>query len=746
MKNQELAEGKSHMRKISGLIVSRRYRILGLTVVLAVICAVLFLQVKVNYDMTKYLPDDSSMKIGMDIMEAEFPSMGADKSIRVMAEGLGPDQEAELLEKLRGIPYVESVEHDSGGKYRKGDYSLFVITTSRDYGSPEERSIENALAKNFQDYHILYQNDNPGADGVPPVLFLSAAVILVIILLVMCRSWFEPVLFLVNIGIAIILNEGTNIFLGEISYITSTMSAMLQLVLSIDYSVMLMNRYRQEKADGPDRCEAMASALRNCFAAISGSALTTAAGLFMLAFMHFKVGMDLGIVLAKGVLLSLVCALTVLPGIVIMGDRLVERTAKKTIRFSMKRLPRFSYRWRYVLSVGFAVMFVAFFLLQGNTPIVYTLAKVDRIADVFPPENTLVIVYENRDEEAMAGLAEKLEQADGVTRVMGYPNLFGKAYSADELGEALDGFSSMGFDPGADTGFDPAMLEMVYSLYYAGSSVPPEEQKLTIPELFSYVNDTLLNNPLFAGLISQEIRDMVSGAKEKLDSGMSMLKSDRWSRMVIYSELPVESEKTDQFLAMLTENGDRLSGAYYLIGNSAMSHEMQNTFSGELWTITMLTAAAIFLIVLITSRSFIVPALLVLIVQCGVYMTVTVIGWQGYQIYFLALLIVECILMGSTIDYGILFTSYYRENRNRLEPPEALKAAYNGSIHSIMTSGLIIVVITGIFGYVYPDPTIAEICRTISTGALSAVLVILLMLPGLLSALDRLIVRGKRKR
>ena len=114
---------------------------------------------------------------------------------------------------------------------------------------------------------------------------------------------------------------------------------------------------------------------------------------------------------------------------------------------------------------------------------------------------------------------------------------------------------------------------------------------------------------------------------------------------------------------------------------------------------TLLTAAAIFLIVLFTARSFIIPALLVLIVQCGVYITVTVVGWQGYSIYFLALLIVECILMGATIDYGILFTSYYRENRKRCGVPEALEAAYNGSIHSIMTSGLILVLVTALIGY-----------------------------------------------
>ena len=732
------------MKKFSRLIVARRHLILGVMIFLTLVCAVLSLRVGVNYDMTRYLPDDSAMKKGMDIMEAEFPSIGADKSIRVMADGLDEQQQSELLEKLKTLPYVEGVAHNSSAKYHSGTKSLFVISTSCEYGSPEERSIESALQNGFAEYHIIFQNDNPGVDGVPFWLFLAAGIILVIILLIMCRSWFEPVLFLINIGMAILINGGTNLFLGKISYVTSTMSAVLQLVLSIDYSIMLMNRYRQEKAAGLAKAEAMASALRNCYAAITSSALTTAAGLLALAFMHFKIGLDLGIVLAKGVLLSLVCVLTVLPGLVIMGDRLVERTAKKTFRFSLSRLPRFSYRCRFFLTGLFLVMFVAFFFLQGSTGIAYTLAKVDRIADVFPPENTFVIVYENRDEEKIADLADSLAAQDEVTRVISYPGLFEKAFSADELAGALDDFSSMGMEMAEGISFDPSMLDTVYSLRFMGSSVPADEQKMTIPELFDYVSGTLLENPLFSGMISPEIRESVSAAKEKLDSGMRMLKSGRWSRLIAYSTLPVESEKTEKLMDRLTETGNTLAGEYYLIGNSAMSYEMKVTFPDELRTITLLTAAAIFLIVLFSSRSLIVPALLVLIVQCGVYITVTAIGWQGYRIYFLALLIVECILMGATIDYGILFTSYYREKRSSLSPPDTLKAAYDGSVHSIMTSGLIIVLITGIFGYTYPDPTIAEICRTIATGALSAILVILFILPGLLAALDRLVVRRQK--
>lgn len=735
------------MKKAAGFIVSRRNWILAAAACLTLVCMLLSLRVGVNYDMTKYLPDQSAMKKGMDIMNAEFPSMGADKSIRVMAEGLDEEKQAELLEKLKALPYVESVAHDGSEKYHKGDYSLFVISTAYEYGSPEERAIESALAKDFQQYHTVYRNDNPGADGVSPWLLGGAIVILVAILAAMCQSWFEPLLFLVNIGAAIMINEGTNLVMGQVSYVTSSIASVLQLVLSIDYSVMLMNRYRQEKARGLEKREAMAAALCNCVAPVTGSALTTAAGLLALAFMQFKIGLDLGVALAKGVLISLLCVLTVLPGIVLLGDGLIEKTAKKTPHLSLDGLARFSFKRRYFLSALFVVMFGAFYFLQGNTLIAYTLTKVDPIVDIFPPENILVIVYENKDEEKMAALSDALEKHPDVTQVMGYPSIFGKAYGATELADALDGLAGgMGVDTGAaGISFDPSLLNTVYSLYFAGTSTPAEEQKLTIPQLFDYVHDKLLKNPLLSGMIPAGMRETVAGAKEQLEDGMRMLKSDRYSRMIVYTYLPVESEETDALLNAVENAAKELTGDHYLIGNSAMSREMQASFGDELRTITLLTAAAIFLIVLITARSFIIPALLVLIVQCGVYITVTVVGWQGYSIYFLALLVVECILMGATIDYGILYASYYRENRKTRGVAESLKAAYDGSVHAIMTSGLILVLVTGIIGYTYADPTIAEICRTISTGALSAILVILLLLPGLLAALDRLVVGRNRE-
>ncbi len=891
------------VKKISEFIVSRRFMIMAAMLCITAVCAFLALRVKINYDMTKYLPDSSLMRTGMKIMEEQFPAMETGQTIRVMSEGLNPEEETQLLKALETIPNVSGVAHDDSESYKKGQYSLYVITTPCAYGTREEKAIEKSLARDFKDYGIVFKNDNAGVYDVPLWLLALAVGMLVVILILMCESWAESILFLVNIGIAVLINLGTNIVLGEISCLTWTMASILQLVLSIDYSIMLSNRYRQEKQTGLSKNEAMAAAVCNCFSSVSGSALTTAVGMLALAFMKFKIGFDLGFVLAKGVLISLLCVLTILPGIILCCDSLIEKTAKKTLHIPMDRAARFSFRFRFPLVICFIVMFAGFYILQDMTQISYNLEMQDPIAEVFTPDNPLVLVYENQDEEKVAALAEILERENGVTQVLGYPNLLGKQYRADEMADALNSLgNSFGVDMGGSFDFPPALLDLVYYHAYNGSVQPvrmgdflqflsdeilhneayaglidesmrsqaeplslftsresleaertsselaaalgvdpsmidllfsftgsrqdgsgavmslealvnflndtldsggfiagmisdenknlirgakavtdavlsgeeysaadafqilgsvtdqlnpatmdllyfiyaadknaQDDRTLSIHQMFNHIYDSLLDDPVFSSFVDDSLRQTFTDTKEMLDDGVRMLKGEHYSRLIIHTSLPVESEETTLLIGTLTGASRSFEGPSYQIGNSAMSNEMRLSFDRELLTITLLTAGAIFLIVLFISRSIIVPALLVLIVQCGVFITVTVVGLQGYSIYFLALLIVECILMGATIDYGILFTGYYRENRRKMNPREALKAAYDGSIHTILTSGLIITIITGILGYTYSDPTVAEICRTISTGALSAVLLILFILPGMLAALDRFV-------
>lgn len=254
----------------------------------------------------------------------------------------------------------------------------------------------------------------------------------------------------------------------------------------------------------------------------------------------------------------------------------------------------------------------------------------------------------------------------------------GKAYTATEMSSLLSGLSE---------DLEPTMIELLY-LYAESIQKSNPAWTMTLETLFNYMINDVLNDSRFESVIDSDMRKTLFEAQETIKDGKSQLVTQQYSRLVITTSYPEEGEETIAFLRSIEEYGNNnLKGKYYLIGNSAMNHEMQKTFDGEFSFITLLTAIAIFLIVALTFKSVSVPAILVLLVQCGVYITITVTGIISGSMYYLALLIVECILMGATIDYGILFTNYYRESRRTLNVKEALRKAYAGSIHTIMTSG-----------------------------------------------------------
>lgn len=255
-------------------------------------------------------------------------------------------------------------------------------------------------------------------------MYAVAFGVILLILLLACDSYFEPLLFLVTIGVAVALNLGTNYFLGEISDVTAGVAAILQLALSMDYSIILMNRYRQELAVTDDRTEAMENALTASFGAIAGSGVTTIVGLLMLLFMSFQIGTDLGVVLAKGVAFSMLCVFTALPGLILMFHKVIEKTTRRRKphpergRNPLQALGCFSYRFRWLIAAIFLLLFVGGYLLQGQTATVYTLSKVDPVAEVFPKDNRLVLLYENQDEVAAGKIVETLSAQSVVRSVV----------------------------------------------------------------------------------------------------------------------------------------------------------------------------------------------------------------------------------------------------------------------------------------------------------------------------------------
>ncbi len=898
------------MKRLTKLIVNKRNIILSAMLILTAVCAFLVPKVSVNSDMTKYLPDDSSMKQGISLMEKEFPTEGESYTIRVMFKGLSSEKKAEVKDGLAAIENVDSVTYDrDSSDYNSREYTLYILNTKYGYDTEEETAVEKQVKEKFSGYEVTVKNDDTSAPDIPLSVYLAAFGIILVVLLVSCGSYFVPVLFLITIGIAVVLNLGTNFFLGEISDVSFGIAAVLQLALSMDYSIILMNRYRQELKKTDDRKEAMANALRAAFGSITGSAVTTIVGLLVLVFMSFKIGADIGIVLAKGVAFSMLCVFTVLPALILLSHKLIEKTEKKkrTEKVHEKGLSTvlggFSYRFRSVIAILFVVLFIATGYLQSGTKTVYTLTEKDSIADVFPKDNTLVLLYENTDEDNIAEIASTLEKKDCVKSVVSYPTTIGKQCTVKEMSDML---SKMG----ESLQIDEKLLNIVYYHYRSNGKTEP----MTLPDFVGFLSDTVAVDPMFSGyideasakqlatlkpltdksnltsplppatlalflgldaeqvtqlfmlrygteytpdktmslyefvsfltdnvlpkpeyaamlddaakaklyqaktiadavvsdkeftpeemteflgavsdkfnentvellylysaslnyenaqstmtpealvkhieklasepsfssLLTAEQKDGTAKAREQLDNGARQLKGEKHSRLTVTTKLPVESEKTSAFVKEMTELcNEKLAGEHYLIGNSIMVDEMESGFSRELLLITLLTAVSIFIVVALTFRSLVIPAILVLIVQCGVFITVSSLGAIGGSMYYLALLIVECILMGATIDYGILFTSYYREMRATLSVKEAVVAAYKGSLHTILTSGTIMVLITAVIGPLFGNPTIEQIVRTLSVGCASAMLLILFILPGILALCDKIVVRKGKKR
>ena len=286
---------------------------------------------------------------------------------------------------------------------------------------------------------------------------------------------------------------------------------------------------------------------------------------------------------------------------------------------------------------------------------------------------------------------------------------------------------------------DAGSLELLF-MFYGGLKESNPEWTLTIEQLFTYLSEDLVKDERFRNVLGNDIIAQIEDAQKQMDEASDMLVGDNHSLMMINTILPDESAETTAFMEQLEADcNEQLQGKYYFVGNSPMAFEMSKTFDAEMNRITILTALAIYVVILLTYRNFAIPLILVGTIQTAVYAIMTLMGMQGIAIYYLALIIVQSILMGSAVDYGILFTSYYREKRVEMGIKDALIASYNGSIHTFMTSGLILVVVTGLMGKFFPDPSMGEICSIISKGAFMSILLILFILPGVLAVCDKLV-------
>ncbi|HPF87928.1 MAG TPA: efflux RND transporter permease subunit [Candidatus Limiplasma sp.] len=697
------------MKTLANLIVKGNKIILFLFILLAIAGGVLMFQVNINADMTQYLPDSSDAKQGVAILDEEFP---AASTFTLMFKDLADDRKQAVYEELQTVDGVQLVSWDDTDRYNSGEYTLYEITVSSRAASDEAQATVERVEALYPDDTLYVSGDAPGNTALSrlPVMLIVAGALLLLVLFIMGTSWVEPLLFLITIGIAILLNMGTNILFDSVSEITYSIAAILQVVLSIDYSIMLLTRYRLEKSKGGTKQEAMARALQNGFTAISGSSLTTIVGMLALTLMSFTIGMDLGLVLAKGVFFSLLCIFTVMPALVLIFDSAMEKTKKKTFLPKMVKVGAFEHKGRYVILAVFALLLVGSFFLRNNVDITYSMSNYYEVNDVFAVSNPIVVIYDNDDEAAIAPLLTELAADARIDSVDSYATTLGKEYTADEFAE-LTGMNSM-------------IVSQLFAAYGADSA--------PLSDLLAYIQTMLTQNPTYASMLPAD-------ALEELASAADNFVGSAHSRAILNTTLPEEGEETFALIDLIKTTLDQSGADYLLVGNSAIAYEMNQTFPAEMNRITILTVIAIFLIVALVFRKFYIPLILTLIIQCAVWITMGTTYLQGISMYYLPLLIVQCLLLGAMVDYGILYADYYREARKAMPKRTAITFALHSAIHTILTSGLVLVSVTTAIGLIYvaAEPAISEILLTIARGGAIAVILIVFVLPGVLAALDR---------
>ena len=327
------------MKKLANILVKYRLFFFIVSVALAIFCAFLIPKVTINKDQSKYLAKDSNMSQGLEIINKEFPAIELKDSFQIMFEGLTPTQKETIHKELAEFEGVESVDYDLNSvEHNSKTFSMYIVHT--DYAGDNDKvsAIISDMHDKYERTYKVYSYYTGAQLDVLDRLIPMALIVGTVILLLMCRSFFEPVLLLVSIGIAIMINMGSNVIFESVSDMTFSIAAIFQLVLSIDYSIMLLHRYQQEfeLLGRENKPKAMRNAIVNAFGSVSSSSITTIVSLLVLLLMSFTIGKDIGLVISKGVFFSVVCVFTVMPSLIIWFDELVNKLDKSNLKNKIK--------------------------------------------------------------------------------------------------------------------------------------------------------------------------------------------------------------------------------------------------------------------------------------------------------------------------------------------------------------------------------------------------------------------------
>ena len=523
-------ERNDFVRKFTDFIIDKRHFILLIFIVLTIISAFLSKKVTINYDLSRYLPSTSETRIGIDIMDEEFAGTET-SSLNVMFKGLEKQEKKEIYDSLSELDGISSVDYDETEEYNKDDYTLYVVNVDDEDESDLAKRVYTEINEKYKDYDMYKSGsiEEKNHEVLSTWVVAIAVFCVLIILIIMCGSYAEPFLFLIAILMAVVLNTGTNIIFNNVSNITNSITAILQMALSMDYSIMLMNRYNQEKEKEKDNKKAMKNALNDAFKSISSSSVTTIVGLLALVFMSFTIGKDLGIVLAKGVMFSLISIFFVLPALILIFDKWIVKTKKKSPNLKLDALGKFAFGFRKIAIFVFIGIFMFSFITKGNLKILYAEPEDGKIAEIFGENNQIAIIYNNREEEKIRNYLDKLEANEKIDSVLAYGSTIDKEMTYQELNEKLKEMSS-------DVDIEDYLLKILYFNYYNQD----EKNTMTFDEFVEFLENEVYDKPDMKDQIDDETMENI----DRLKNFTSEAQINKLRSAMELAEI-LEMEKTD---------------------------------------------------------------------------------------------------------------------------------------------------------------------------------------------------------
>ena len=743
---------ESPMTKVARFIVDKRKAFYLVFIAAFVFCAASINKVQVNNDITSYLPAQTETRRGLTIMDEEFITLG---SANVMVSNVTYQTALDLSHKLENIEGVSEVAFDGTEEHYKNSSALFTISFDGEETDPATVEAMNEVLAALEGYDV-YSSTQIGRDESATlqqemtVILAIAAVVIVVVLLFTSKSYMEVPVYLIVFAAAAVLNMGTNFIFGTISFITNSIAVVLQLALAIDYAIIFCHRYMEERDNGLDPREADIAALSKAIVEISSSSLTTISGLVALMLMQLRIGFDMGIVLSKGIVCSMLCVFLLMPGLLMLFSGPIDRTRHRNLVPKINFWGKAVVRLRYILPPIFLVVVVAGAVLSSHCDYVFDTNDTDfdnkpawriadeKVTDTFGKKNTIAVLVPRGDYNKEKYVLERVSQLPQVTQATGLANI-----EVEDGRMLTDEMNPRQFSELA--GVDIELARLLYQAYglsveeYGAIFQDPDEYSVPLIDVFEFLLDQKDKGVVN---LTGEQADKVDDLQEQLDVGLEQLRGEHWSRLVFVADVPTEGDETYALLDEIRSIAQEYYGDdVILVGNSTNAFDLASSFSGDNMKISILTALFVMVILLFTFKSAGLPILLVLTIQGSIWINFSVPVLTGTNLFFLSYLVVSSIQMGATIDYAIVITNRYMELKTEMERKQAAVEALSQSFPTILTSGTIMAVAGFLIGGISTDATIGSVGQTLGRGTVTSIILVMTVLPQLLMLGDALIER-----